>query len=192
MSVSLRIAAVSPAYRATLLFKDCDISRKSKAPPRTRQFQMEIRYRHPYTFEMLLSAVKKRWLVAPLAALFLIFSGGAAVAPDCHIVATNQTQDQSVATSTHSSHSHTHSHQSAATLPSKELEPLLTLGGTLSNEMCFIVGFIVLLLLRFVRGARSSFNQIRIARHLQLLPQLLTGHLGYLKLTHLTLGIIRI
>ena len=153
---------------------------------------MEIRYRHPYAFDMLLSAVKKRWLVAPLAALFLIFSGGAAVAPDCHIVATNQTQDQSVATSAHSSHSHTHSHESAASLPSKALEPLLGLGGTLSNEVCFIVGFIVLLLLRFARGAKPSFDQNRIVRQLQLLPQLLTSHLGYSKLTHLTLGIIRI
>ena len=160
--------------------------------PRTHHFQMEIRYRHPYTFEMLLSAVKKRWLVAPLAALFLIFSGGAAVAPDCHIVATNQTQDQSVATSAQSSHSHTHSHEPAASLPSNALDPLLTLSRTLSNEICFIVGFIVLLLLRFARGPRSNFNVIRIARPVQLLPQILTTHLGYLKLTHLTLGIIRI
>jgi len=141
---------------------------------------------------MLLNAVKKRWLVAPLAALFLIFSGGAAVAPDCHIVATNQTQEQSIATSAHSSHSHAHSHEPAASLPSKSLEPVLALGGSLSNEVCFIVGFIVLLLLRFARGARSNFNVIRIARRVQLLPQILTSHLGYLKLTHLTLGIIRI
>jgi hypothetical protein len=151
---------------------------------------MEIGYRHPYTFEMLLDATKKRWLVAPLAALFLVFSGGAAVAPDCHIAATDQTQVLSTATSSHSSH--THSHEPTASLPSQTLEPLLTLGGTLSNEMCFIVGFIVLLLLRFARGARSSFNQIRIARQLQLFSRLPISHLGYLKLTHLTLGIIRI
>ena len=153
---------------------------------------MERRFRAPYTFEMLLRAVKKRWLVAPLAALFLIFNGGAAVAPDCHIVATNQNQDLSAATSSHSSHSHKHSHEPAASLPSQALDPLLTLGGSLSDEMCFIVGFIVLLLLRFARGARSSFNVIRIARRMQLLPQILTSHIGYLKLTHLTLGIIRI
>lgn len=156
----------------------------------THRFQVEIRYRHPYTFEMLLSAVKKRWLVAPLAALFLIFSGGAAVAPDCHIVATNQTKDKSIATSAHSSHAH--SHEPAASLPSKSLEPLLALGGSLSNEVCFIAGFIVLLLLRFVRGARNSFNHVRIARQLQLFPQLLTSNLGYLNLTHLQLGVIRI
>ena len=181
-----------PAYRATLLFKDSDISRKSKAPPRTRQFQMEIRYRHPYTFEMLLSAVKKRWLVAPLAALFLIFSGGAAVAPDCHIVATNQTQDQSVATNTHSSHSHAHSHESASTLPSKTFEQPLTLGGALSNEVCFIVGFIVLLLLRFVRGAKSDFTFMRLARRVHVLPRLITRNLNNLNSTHLQLGVIRI
>jgi hypothetical protein len=151
---------------------------------------MEISYRHPYTFEMLLSAVKKRWLVAPLAALFLVFSGGAAVAPDCHIVATNQTQIQAAATGSHSSHSH--SHEPTTAMPSQSLEPLLTLGGTLTNEMCFIVGFIVLLILRFARGARSGFNQIRMARQLLLLSPLSINHLGYLKLTHLTLGIIRI
>lgn len=159
---------------------------------KTHRFQVEIRYCHPYTFEMLFSAVKKRWLVAPLAALFLIVSGGAAVAPDCHMVATKQTQDQSVATSAQSSHSHAHSHEPAALLPSKTLDPLLDLGGSLSNEMCFIVGFIVLLLLRFARGVRTNFNVIRIARQQQLLPQILTSHLGYSKLTHLTLGIIRI
>jgi hypothetical protein len=151
---------------------------------------VEISYRHPYTFEMLFEAAKKRWLVVPLAALFLVSSGGAAVAPDCHIVETKQTQVQSAATSSHSSH--THSHEPTASPPSQALEPLLTLGGTLSNEVCFIVGFIVLLLLRFARGTRSSFNQIRIARQLQLPSRLPISHLGYLKLTHLTLGIIRI
>jgi hypothetical protein len=153
---------------------------------------MERHHRHPYTFEMLLSAFKKRWLVAPLAALFLIFSGGAAVAPDCHIVATNQTQDQSVATSAHASHSHAHSHESASTLPSKVLEPFTALGGTLSNEMCFIVGFIVLLLLRFARGAKPNFTFIRMARSLAVLPQLVTRRLNNLNLTHLQLGVIRI
>ena len=141
---------------------------------------------------MLLNAVKKRWLVAPLAALFLIFSGGAAVAPDCHIVATNQTQEQSIATSAHSSHSHAHSHELAASLPSKALEPFTALGGTLSNEMCFIVGFIVLLLLRFARGAKSDFTFMRLARRVHVLPRLITRNLNNLNLTHLQLGVIRI
>lgn len=153
---------------------------------------MEIPRPAPYTFKMLLSAVKKRWLVAPLAALFLIFSGGAAVAPDCHIATSEKIENQSLVTYSHSSASHTHSHGSATTLPSSLTEPLLALGGSISNEVCFIVGFIVLLLLRFARGAKPDFTFIRMARSLAVLPQLVTRRVNNLNLTHLQLGVIRI
>lgn len=141
---------------------------------------------------MLLSAFKKRWLVAPLAALFLIFSGGAAVAPDCHIATTEKIENHSLAVNSHSSVSHTHSHGPATTLPSNLPEPVLALGGSLSNEVCFIVGFIVLLLLRFARGAKPDFTFIRMAQSLAVLPQLVTRRLNNLNLTHLQLGVIRI
>lgn len=153
---------------------------------------MEIPFRAPYTFEMLLRVFKKRGLVAPLAALFLIFSGGAAVAPDCHIAATNQSENQTLLIERHSSVAHTHSHEPSTAIPSKLQEPLLTLGGSLSNDMCFIVGFIVLLLLRFISGARSNRDSIRIAHRRIVQPRLITRKLTHLNLTHLQLGIIRI
>lgn len=153
---------------------------------------MEIHWHAPYNFEMTLRVFTKRGLVAPLAALFLIFSGGAAVAPDCHVATTEQIKSQSLHTDTPTSVGHTHSHGPTTTMPSNLQVPLLTLGGGLSNDICFIVGFIVLLLLRFISGARSNLASFRFARRLNVQPRLITRKLANLNLTHLQLGIIRI
>lgn len=143
---------------------------------------------------MLFDAVKKRWLVAPLAALFLIFSGGAAIAPECHILPADQAKSQASTASTHSSlpHSHSHSHEPVSSSASTLLEPVISLGGVLSKEICAIVGFIVLLLLRFARSAKFCFSFTRLSRLFQSVPQLLARNLEHLKLTHIKLGIIRI
>lgn len=151
---------------------------------------MEISDGRPYTFEMLLKVVKKRWLVAPLAALFLIFSGGAAVAPDCHIIATDVKKSPAAPINSHASH--THSHEQTVSLPSNLIEPLVSVGGVLNNEVCFIVGFIVLLLIRFARGAKVRISALSMKQQVIHIPRLIASDLGFLKVTHLKLGIIRI
>lgn len=139
---------------------------------------------------MLLKLAKKRWLVAPLAALFLIFSAGAAVAPDCHVTVVNNGKAEQVSADTHSSHAHAHGPTIAP--PSNLVAPLITIGGVLNNEVCFIIGFIVLLLLRFARGAKGRFSINAIAPQPGPLPRLISRDLSFLKITHLKLGIIRI
>lgn len=141
---------------------------------------------------MLFNAVKKRWLVAPLAALFLLFSGGAAIAPECHIVPVDTGMSQASTSSAHSSHSHSHSHGPVNTAASTFTEPILSLGGVLNKEICVIVGFIVLLLLRFARVAKSSFSLTRVSNLFRTAHRLLAQNLEHLQLSHLQLGVIRI
>lgn len=139
---------------------------------------------------MLFNAVKKRWLVTPLAALFLLFSGGAAIAPECHIVPVDTGMSQASTSSAHSSHSH--SHGPVNTAASTFTEPILSLGGVLNKEICVIVGFIVLLLLRFARVAKSSFSLTRVSNLFRSAHRLLAENLEHLQLSHLQLGVIRI
>ena len=145
-----------------------------------------------YTFEMLLKGMKARWLAAPLAALFLLFSTGAAVAPDCHIEPTLQSASQSEPVNNHSAHSHSHSPQITTGAPSNSQETLLSVGSTLNNEICVVVGFIVLLLIRFSRAILSTSTVKLFSLPRYQLPQFVSKNQGYLNLTHLKLGIIRI
>jgi hypothetical protein len=128
----------------------------------------------------------------PLAAFFVLFSAGAAAAPECHIETTAQTINTPAVAHNHSASAHSHSHQSTNVAVSNVQETLVTAGSSLNNEICFIVGFIVLLLLRFSHFTRSIFSASRIPRPRYLQPSSLSKNLGYLNLTHLQLGIIRI
>ena len=141
---------------------------------------------------MLLKGMKARWLAVPLAALFLLFSTGAAAAPDCHVASTVQPTSQSEAVSSHAGHTHSHSPEIITSAVSNSQETLLSVGITLSSEICVVVGFIVLLLLRFSRVARSILTTKQFSLPRYQLPQFLSKNLSYLNLTHLKLGIIRI
>jgi hypothetical protein len=136
--------------------------------------------------------MKAKWVTVPLAALFLLFSTGSAVAPDCHIESTVQPTAKSEADHSHTGHTHSHSPQITTSAASYSQEALLSFGSFLNNEVCIVVGFIVLLLLRFSRATRSMLTtkQFSLPRYLQ--PFAVSRNLGYLNLTHLKLGIIRI
>ena len=141
---------------------------------------------------MSLKGLKARWLAVPLAALFLLFSTGAAAAPDCHVASTVQPTSQSEAVHSHSAHPHSHSLQITTSAASNSQETLLSVGSTLRSEICVVVGFIVLLLLRFSRAIRSILTAKQFSLPRYQLPLFLSRNLGYLNLNHLQLGIIRI
>lgn len=141
---------------------------------------------------MWLRVLKKRLVVLPLAIVLLFFSGGAAAAPDCHIDTTAPIINQPTSTQNHSGLFHDHSHQSTSTAASGVQRLNVIADKALQNEMCFVAGFIVLLLFRFLRVKNSTFTLWQISRPIFLIPKLLSKNLGYLKLTHLKLGIIRI
>lgn len=141
---------------------------------------------------MSLKGLKARWLAVPLAALFLLFSTGAAAAPDCHVVTTVQPTSHSEAVSSHAGHPHSYSPQITISAVSNSQETLFSAGSTLSSEICVVVGFIVLLLLRFSRAIRSTFTAKRFSLPRYQVPLFLSKNLGYLNLNHLQLGIIRI
>jgi hypothetical protein len=140
---------------------------------------------------MFIRAVNLRWLAVPLAAFFLLFSAVAA-APECHIESAAPTKNSSAVAHNHSAAPHSHSHQSTSSAGSNAQEALVASGRALNNEICFIVGFIVLLLLRYSHLTRSIFRVGRIPRPRYLQSLTLSKNLGYLNLTHLKLGIIRI
>jgi hypothetical protein len=141
---------------------------------------------------MWIRVLKTRLVVLPLAVLFLVFSAGAAAAPDCHIETTAPTTTQSASTHNHGGIPHDHQQQAAGNSASGIQGLNLIADKALQNEMCFVVGFIVLLLSRFLRVKKSTFTLWQISRPIFLIPKLLSKNLGYLKLTHLKLGIIRI
>ena len=141
---------------------------------------------------MLRKGLKAKWLAVPLATLFLLFSTGAAAAPDCHVASTVQPPSQSEAVSSHAGHTHSHSTQITTSVASNSQETLFSVGGTLSSEICVVVGFIVLLLLRFSCAIRSTLTAKRFSLPRYQLPQFLSKNLSYLNLNHLQLGIIRI
>jgi hypothetical protein len=128
----------------------------------------------------------------PLAALFLLFSAGAAAAPECHIEPTVATVNPAAVHQDHSAIPHDHSPQVARSSIAMPQEVIRALGGSLSNEICVVVGFIVLLLLRFSRYLQSKLNVIKISPPKYLLPTSISKNLSFLNLTHLKLGIIRI
>lgn len=136
--------------------------------------------------------MKVRWLAVPLTALFLLFSSGAAAAPDCHVASTVQPTSQSEAVSSHAGHTHSHSPEIITSAVSNSQETLLSVGITLSSEICVVVGFIVLLLLRFSRAIRSTLTAKQFSLPRYQVPLFLSKNLGYLNLNHLQLGIIRI
>lgn len=141
---------------------------------------------------MSLKGIKAKWLAVPLAALFLLFSTGAAAAPDCHIESTVQPTSQSQVVHSHTGHPHSHSPQITTSAASTSNETLLSVGSTLNNEICVVVGFIVLLLLRYSRATKSMLTTKQFSLPRYQLPLYLSKNLGYLNLTHLQLGIIRI
>ena len=141
---------------------------------------------------MINRCVNVRWLVVPLTAFLLLSTGGAAVASDCHVESAAPTKISSAPPHNHSSAPHSHSHQPDSSAVSNTQVTLVASGSALNNEICFIVGFIVLLLLRYVHLPRSIFRVGRILWPRYLQPFILTKNLGYLNLTHLQLGIIRI
>ena len=136
--------------------------------------------------------MKARRLVVPLAALFLLFSTGAAAAPDCHIESTVQPTSQSQVVHSHTGHPHSHSPQITTSAASTSNETLLSVGSTLNNEICVVVGFIVLLLLRYSRATRSMLTTKQFSIPRYQLPLFRSKNLGHLNLNHLQLGIIRI
>jgi hypothetical protein len=141
---------------------------------------------------MFIRVVNVRWLVVPLTAFFLLFTGGVAVAPDCHIESAAPTKNSSAVAHNHSAAPHSHSHQSATSAVSNAQEALVASGKALNNEICFVIGLVVLLWLRYFHLKKSNSNVGRIPRprFLQLIS--LPKNLGHLNLTHLQLGIIRI
>lgn len=141
---------------------------------------------------MFLRSEKRRWLVAPLATLILLFSTGVAVAPECHLAFTTQVAGQTNLLHNHPGVLHDHSPQSNSSLLSASPEKSASVGGGLNEEICFVVGFVVLLLLRFSRFFRSISTSAHIPRPRFIRPLLLTRNLSHLNLTHLKLGIIRI
>lgn len=141
---------------------------------------------------MSLKGIRTRWLVAPLAALFLLFSTGAAATPECHFGSTAKPTNNSEVVNSHAGHSHSHSTQVTSGAVSISEEAFLAAGSMLSKEFCAVVGFIVLLLLRFTRTARSALTTKQFSPPRYQLSLFLAKNLGYLNLTHLKLGIIRI
>jgi len=141
---------------------------------------------------MLFRAAVVGWLVVPLAAFFVLFSTGAAAAPDCRIESTSQMTNNSAVVHNHSAAPHSHSHQLTNSAALNIQETLFASGSLLNNEICFIVGFIVLLLLRYSHLTRSIFTVRRSPRPRYLQHLSLPENLGFLQLTHLKLGIIRI
>ena len=136
--------------------------------------------------------LKARWLAVSLAALFLLFSTGAAAAPDCHVASTVQPTSQSEAVSSHAGHPHSHSPQITTSAALNSQETLFSVGSTLNSEICVVVGFIVLLLLRLSRAIRSMLTTKQFFLPRYQLPLFLSKNLSYLNLNHLQLGIIRI
>ena len=116
---------------------------------------------------MLLRLMKGRFVVLPLATFFLLFSGGAAVAPECHIEVTSHT---------HAVSATPHSHETQA----------------LDYEMCFAIGFVALLIFRFLRIKKSTPRPIRVSPLKLHLPRIRNMNLSFLNLTHLQMGIIRV
>jgi len=141
---------------------------------------------------MLMRVFKTRWLVMPFAILIIFFSAGAAVAPECHVQSSVQSLDKAALVHNHSGVLHSHNPQSEKLGVVFSLEKSSPESNVLNKEICLIAGFIVLLLLRFSSTLRSPTLIIRLPQVTNALPIFQSKYLGYLNLTHLKLGIIRI
>ena len=141
---------------------------------------------------MLLRVLKARLVVLPLAVLLLLFSAGTAAAPDCHIESSIPITNQSAAPHSHGGIPHDHSQHAASAATSNNQGLNVSTSNAINYEICFVVGFIVLLSFRFLRVKKSIFKVKQLSLPKLLLPQLLSKNLGYLNVTHLKLGIIRI
>jgi hypothetical protein len=141
---------------------------------------------------MLLRVLKARLVVLPLAVLLLLFSAGTAAAPDCHVETTAPTTSQSAAPHSHAGIPHDHSQNAASAVASGNQGLNVSTSNAINYEICFVVGFIVLLSFRFLRIKNSIFKVKQFLQPKLLMPQLLSKNLGYLNLNHLKLGIIRI
>lgn len=136
--------------------------------------------------------MKARFVILPLAVLFLLFSASPAAAPDCHIESMATSPNLSVLPHSHAAQTHDHSHDLVSPAVSTSQETIVSAGSAVNNEICFVVGFIVLLLLRFLRIKRPTLLVKQISQMRFLLPELQSKNLSYLNLNHLQLGIIRI
>ena len=141
---------------------------------------------------MLLRDMKARLIILPFAVLLLLFSASPAAAPDCHVESMAQSPNISALQHSHAAQTGDHSHQLTSTAVSTSQESIVSAGSALNNEICFVVGFIVLLLLRFLRLKRPTFLVKQISQMRFLLPEVQSKNLSYLNLNHLQLGIIRI
>jgi hypothetical protein len=141
---------------------------------------------------MLLRVLKARLVVLPLAVLLLLFSPGTAAAPDCHVETTAPTTSQSAAPHSHAGIPHDHLQHAASAVATGNQGLNVSTNNSINYEICFVVGFIVLLSFRFLRVKKSIFKVKQFLQPKLLMPQLLSKNLGYLNLTHLKLGIIRI
>jgi len=141
---------------------------------------------------MLLRVLKARLVVLPLAVLFLLFSAGAAAAPDCHIESTAPKINQTATPHSHGGIPHDHSQPATSAATSSFQGLNISTNSALNYEVCFFVGFIVLLSIRFLRIKNSNFSVKQLVQPKLLMPLLLSKNLGYLNLSHLKLGIIRI
>jgi hypothetical protein len=139
----------------------------------------------PYTFAMLLQRLGSRLLVIPMASIFLFFGGSTAYAPDCHIEPVATAHD-------HSASAHTHSHEPVTYTALNSTVIDSAKSTTVNYEMCFAVGFIVLLLFRKSRGGLFSSNVKKLT--FSKVQPLKTAYqaLGFTNLTHLKLGVIRV
>lgn len=122
-------------------------------------------------------ALRSRFFVLSFAALLLLLGGGAVAVQSCH---------SETITHNHVESSLTHSHDAnlIGSLDSNKLG--------VNFEVCFAIGFLVFLILRFVRiGTTSSklldyeFPDIKQTFQIFYKP-------WFLNLTHLQLGVIRV
>ena len=141
---------------------------------------------------MILRVLKARLVVLPLAVLLLLFSAGTAAAPDCHVESSAPTTNQTAAPHSHGGIPHDHSKHVTSTAATSSQGLNVSTSNAINYEICFVVGFIVLLSFRFLRVKKSIFKAEQFLLPKLLMPQLLSKNLGYLNLTHLKLGIIRI
>lgn len=125
-------------------------------------------------------ALGSRYLVLPFAALLLLLSGGATAVQDCHITS---------ATQTHAHDGYSHSHGVPASAP---LNSDASSSTNLNYEFCFAVGFLVLLILRFINLKFDSFKILKSEFPKLKILAIKLHRPWFLNPSHLQLGIIRI
>jgi len=128
-------------------------------------------------------ALSSRLVVMPIVALFLLLGGGATLAKTCHI-------DLAAAVQTHIHQTHDHpNHSNNVNYVAKNLD---SKPQDLSFQVCFLIGFVALLIIRFFNLRRNflSFKFLDFAGYKVIYQR--SQILSYLSPTHLKLNIIRI